>query len=455
VPLCLPSSRMYTPQSMQSRPNSALLAGILLAVGMIGYYVHIFLPRVRSTRAARNIAFFYGEDLYPYWSGSREALVHRTSPYSEETTRRIQVEIYGRALDPQNPFERDQHRFSYPLYVVFLMAPVAWLSFPDLRACAAVALPAFTIVGILLWPRAFPLKISRSQLAIVVILTLSSYSLLNAFFAQQLTLLVFFALSISLWCLSRRMLLPAGIFLAVATIKPQLTLLMVLFLLVWSIHDWTRRKHLVWSFVASLLGLFAGSVWLLPNWPAEWVHTIVSYRQYTVPPLATYILGTFPGTILTLTLYGLCAWLWTRARRDEVASERFALAMTFTLAASVVTLPAGDAVYDHILIVPGLLLLLAKWRTLLDRGRVTRLVAAIAVGAFAWQWLAGTIVFAVDILWPGHLRSPYILSAPLRTQPSLPFVVLALLGLCISCFRAAEPHPASSDFHRSTSNCAS
>ena len=45
---------------MLSRKNSAFVISLLLAAGMVGYYMHIFLPHVRTTRAARNIAFFYG-----------------------------------------------------------------------------------------------------------------------------------------------------------------------------------------------------------------------------------------------------------------------------------------------------------------------------------------------------------------------------------------------------------
>ena len=39
----------------------------------------------------------------------------------------------------------------------------------------------------------------------------------------------------------------AGVFLACATIKPQLTLLPVLWLLLWTMGEWKKRQRLVWG----------------------------------------------------------------------------------------------------------------------------------------------------------------------------------------------------------------
>jgi len=441
---------------MLSRKNSAVFLSVVLAAGMVGYYLHIFLPRVRTTRAARQITFFYGEDLYPYWSGTRELFTERVSPYSEQVTREIQVAIYGRPLNPQNPFERDQHRFSYPLYVVFLMAPVAWFPFSTVRGGTAIALPLLALLGIVLWKRAFRLDLSLQQLAIVGMLTLSSYSLLNAQFAQQLGLIVFLFLSACVWCLSKQRFRLAGILLALSTIKPQLVVLIVLFLLLWAVSEWQAQKTFLKSFLGTLGVMLVASIWLLPTWPRDWLHTITAYRQYTVPPLAQLFMGKVTGTIVTGALIFLSAWLSWKARHSEISSPAFALALSFTLATSVVTLPSADSVYDHILIMPGLLLLISRWREIASGNRVTRVLLLISIAVFAWQWIAGTVVFLADLVWPGLIQSPYILSAPLRTQPSMPFALLALLGLSVFHFSDLSKPPGSMDrLQPSSSNFAS
>lgn len=442
---------------MRSRKNSALVIGVVLAAGMVGYYLHIFLPRVRTTRAARNITFFYGEDLYPYWLGTRELFANRASPYGDQVTHEIQVAVYGRPLDPQNLYERDQHRFSYPLYVVFLMAPVAWLPFSVVRTCAAVALPFFASLGIALWKGAFNLNLSLRQLAIVAIFTLSSYSLLNALFAQQLTLFVFLALSACVWCLSKRWFVLSGLCLALSTIKPQLVMLSALLLLLWAASNWHERKNFLISFLLILSVLLAAAINLLPTWPRDWLHTISAYRHYTVPPLAQFILGKLTGSILSCALLGLSAWLWFKARRAEISSQNFALALSFTLVTTVVTIPTGDSVYDHVFIIPGLLLLIAHEREVVSKSRMARVLLLITVGVFAWQWTAGTLVFVADLIWPGSIQSAHILSAPLRTQPSMPFALLALLGVGVfHHFGRSRPRPViDHSLYRSTSNLAS
>lgn len=426
---------------MLSQKKSALVLCVLLAAGMVGYYFRIFLPRARTTRAVLHITFFYGEDLYPYWLGTREVLSHRVSPYSEQTTRKIQIAVYGRTLDPQGPFERDQHRFSYPLYVVLPMAALAWLPFPWIRLAGAFVLPLLTLLAIVLWDRAFQLGLSRRQLLLAGILALTSYALLSAQVAQQLSLVVFFALATSVWCLSRQKLVLAGILLAVSTIKPQLVLPCILFLLLWSISIWQERKTLLWSFVVTLGFLLAVSLWLLPSWPAEWLRTIIAYRDYTIPPLAPLLLGRLAGNILGCFLLLLSAFFCWKARRYSVTTRGFALALAFTLAATVVTIPTGDSVYDHIFLMPGLLILIAHRQETMSRKGISRALAFLAIAVFGWQWITGTLLFLFDVIWPGLIRSPYVLSAPLRTQPAMPFIVLALLGLSITTQLNRMPQP--------------
>ncbi len=69
-------------------------------------------------------------DLYPRWLGARELLRHGRNPYSSEITVEIQRGYYGRPIDPARPYDpKDQQGFAYPVYVVFLLAPIVDLPF--------------------------------------------------------------------------------------------------------------------------------------------------------------------------------------------------------------------------------------------------------------------------------------------------------------------------------------
>jgi hypothetical protein len=426
--------------ALKARP---VLLSFVLAAGMAGYYFHIFLPRARATRAAHNIHAPYAEDMYPYWFGTRELLRYGHSPYTDRATQEIQNALYGRILDPTNPYERDQHRFSYPLYVTLLLAPFAWLPFWVLRACAAVTFPLLVVLGTVLWSRAMRLKLMPAQLIIICVLALCSYSLLDALVTQQLSLVVFFALALAVWLLVHRRLGWSGLVLALATIKPQLVILPILFLLLWALSRWRERRNLALSLALSTAVLLGISLLLMPSWPIEWWNTIVSYRQYTVPPLAPYILGKVPGTFLTVVLLALTTWVSWQSRCEESDSIRFASCAALILAVTVVSIPMGNAVYDHVLILPAILLLVSQGRSIWRGSVMMRVLLGTCVAVFAWQWVCASVVVFAEFVWPKLITSGGVLSAPLRTQPSMPFAVLALLALrMVDSFKGLRPRPA-------------
>jgi hypothetical protein len=226
----------------------------------------------------------------------------------------------------------------------------------------------------------------------------------------------------------------SGLVLALGTIKPQLVILPIVFLLLWSLSRWRERKNLALSLALSTAVLFAISLLLLPSWPMEWWDTILSYRQYTVPPLAPYILGKLPGTVLTAILWLFTSWISWQSRCEESDSTRFASCAALSLAVTVVSIPMGNAVYDHVVILPAVLLLVSQGRSIWRGSVIMRILLGTCVAVFAWQWVSASVVVLTDLIWPKLIRSGGVLSAPLRTQPSMPFAVLALLAL-----RMAEP----------------
>ena len=114
------------------RRNSKFrLAFALLLAGSMWFYVqHVLIPHQQSEAALYGIPRGNLSDLYPRWLGARELLLHHRNPYSAEVTREIQAGYYGRPLDPALPHDpKDEQRFAYPAYVVFLLAPTITLPF--------------------------------------------------------------------------------------------------------------------------------------------------------------------------------------------------------------------------------------------------------------------------------------------------------------------------------------
>ncbi len=183
---------------------------------------------VRSAQGFGN-GYSFGADFYPVWLTSREALLHHRDPYSPAMTRQIQIGLFGRALDTPNPAAPQDYRaFAYPAFVDLLFLPLALLPFSLVRAGLAVILAWATAVSIVLWLRAFRLRVGAFVLASLVLLTLSSYVVLEGLFAEQAGLLVGLLLAASLAALIDGRLFLSGSLLALTLIKPQMTALLSL-----------------------------------------------------------------------------------------------------------------------------------------------------------------------------------------------------------------------------------
>jgi hypothetical protein len=418
------------------RQSVIFLLSALCASSMIYYHLCLFVPRTMEVRAAQGFGggYSFGADFYPIWLTSREGLLHHRDPYSPEMTRQIQIGLFGRALDATNPAASPDYRtFAYPAFVDVLFWPLALLPFSVVRMGLAVILALATALSIVLWLRAFRLRISRIALASLILLTLSSYIVLEGLFAEQAGLLVGFFLAASLAALVNGKLFFSGSLLALTLIKPQMSVLVVAYLLLWSSRQWHVRWRFVGGFssMSALLGISSLLVW--PHWIAEWLKVVFGYRQYSTPPLVSYLLGSQMGSrlgpfLIALLLAGAIALAW-RMRNASPPSTEFALTISLLLAVTTITLMPGHAVYDHIVLLPGIALIALSWRAFAASSRLFRVVLGVTALAVFWQWIFAPVVIAMRPIIPHPLFVSTVLTLPIRTAGSIPFGVLAVLGL--------------------------
>ena len=94
-------------------------------------------------------------DLYPRWLGARELLLHGRNPYSDDITIEIEKGYYGRALDPARADDpKDRQGFAYPVYVVFVLAPLVGLPFHEVQIFFHWLLLVVTAASVWLWLKA-------------------------------------------------------------------------------------------------------------------------------------------------------------------------------------------------------------------------------------------------------------------------------------------------------------
>src|SRR5437660_2594682 len=120
-------------------------------------------------------------------------------------------------------------------------------------------------------------RVSTSQVAVAAMLFLGSYPVVQAIHLQQMALLIFGLIALSIAAIDRQMFSVAGVVLALAMVKPQTTMPVAGWFLFWALASWTDRKMLFISFLAAMIVLCAGASVLLPGWLRDWRAGASSY----------------------------------------------------------------------------------------------------------------------------------------------------------------------------------
>jgi Glycosyltransferase family 87 len=425
---------------MRFPPRLGLCLALIGAASMLYYHQRLFIPSVVVARTAQGLRndFSFGNDFYQVWLTSRELLQHRSDPYSPEITREIQIGLYGHPLDPPRPGDPvDRRIFPYPAFADLLFWPSAEFPFAPMRVAVVCVLALLTLASVPLWTRALEWRLSPISLAVILLFTLCSYPALEALYAAQLGLLVAFLLAAAMVALQQHRFLLAGIFMAITTIKPQVTVLAVVYLLLWSLYDWRVRGRFCLGFFSTLALLVGTSLAVLPHWIQSWIHTILAYRHYNPPPLVAQVLtsplgprlagpATFVLTAASIVIAIALAW---HHRAAAYGSFAFWITLTLLLSITTIIVLPGQAIYDHLILLPGILLLVRYRSELREAGPVPRALQSAGLLVLLWPWIAAFAVILLHAgLAPATFNSMAILSLPIRTAASLPFVVLALLA---------------------------
>jgi len=427
------------PATHRLSPTVALCLAVIGAASMLYYHQRLFMPRVDAARAVQGLdnGYLFGNDFYQVWLAARESLRNNLDPYSPVLTREIQTGLFGRPLDPNRPGDPvDQRVFPYPAFTALLFWPAAEFPFAPVRAVAVCLLAALIVASVMLWLRALRWHVSGKWIAVILLLTLSSYPALEGLYSAQLGLLVCFLLAAAILALERNRFFLAGFLLALTTIKPHVTALAILFLLLWSLHLWRERGRLLVGFVSTLALLTVAALVVFPHWIQSWAKIVMAARHYTQPPVLTELLTAFlgphlaaPATMVLTTAFIVIAVIVAWRNRTAPANSRaFWIALSLLLTIATIVILRGLAIYDHLIMLPAILLLIRHRSELANAGPAPRFLLPIGALVLFWPWIAA---FALTLLRPWLAESVFnsstILSLPLRNAASLPLMVLVLL----------------------------
>jgi hypothetical protein len=383
------------------QPVVGLVLAVVAAASMWFYVIEILRARQIAEAEARQIPRGNLSDLYPRWLGARELLLHHRNPYSREVTLEIQEGYYGRRLDAARPNDpKDQQGFAYPVYVVFLLAPLIGIPFPVLLIIFYWSLVLLTAASVWLWLRALRWQLPLIAVIVCIVLTLGSFPAVQGIKLQQLSLLVAALLAGSAACVASGFLFCGGALLALATIKPQLAWPLVAWMLLWALGDWRGRRRLVFGFGLTMVLLLGGAEIILPGWWRMFAEAIGQYRHYTQSQsvlevilneifgsAASGVVGRVGGQVLAAIAVLACVPVLWKLRGREAAASGFSCATALVLALTVLVVPMY-APYNPVLLLPAILLLVRERVAFLSRSRVWRLAYQLGALVVGWQWVA-------------------------------------------------------------------
>ncbi len=358
-------------------------------------------------------------DFYLLWRGSQEVLAGR-SPYTDAIMLDIQRHTLGHPAAP----DENQYRFVYPAYLALILFPLPLLPFPVAATWWLVWQLLLLTLFIIFLLRALDWHIGLKTLLGLTLMAISFRYTLITFVWGQSSIFILCLLAAALWLWRRGLDLWCGACLAIATVKPQLLLVI---LPVWLFFAWRQRRWQVWISFGVTMGVLIFLPWLfIGNWIAGVWSQVRPYWGYTGASALMTILPRFlPSAPLrtagqvggSLALLGYVAWL-CRQKRDMADTGDLALILAVAVVVTLMVVPLSWA-YDIVLCLFPVFLGLEQLQS--HREPVARALYGVLWLTSVVSWLINTLLpLAFDAMgWKYN-----VWTADKIIIPALIFVVL-------------------------------
>lgn len=371
---------------MRNRQRSTTIATLLAFVG--GLILLGLLTWVNYRFAKDNPG---GNDFLVHYVGTRALVTEGANPYSDEVALKIQTAAYGRAA------EKGEHelRVAYPLYSVLVFLPFSLIA--DYTMARAVWMTALE-VGLLLLAL-FSIRLARWRIgalmiAFMLIFSVLWYHGLRPLINGNAVILVALGLVGGFLAIRAGADELAGVLFALTTIKPQVVVLVLAFVVIWALSK-GRMRIVGWLFATTFL-LALGAALLIPDWIIHNFREVLLYPSYNPPgtPRAAFIewwpsFGSRVGWALTGAMASIVLVEWWNNRKADF--KGFYWTACLTLAAGqwigIQTDPG-----NFIVLLPALILAFSlldeRWRLL---GRMMVIVSTLALFAGLWALFINTV----------------------------------------------------------------
>lgn len=325
-----------------------------------------------------------GNDFLVHWVGSQALIEDGISPYSDEVAQRIQTIAYGR------PARQGEHelRVAYPLYSVFLFIPFAWIKDFNLARAVWMTVLELGLVGlVILSLRLLRWRPASWMIAVLVIFSIFWYHGLRPLINGNAVILIAVLLTAGLLAIRSGADELAGVLFAFSTIKPQVVVLFLLFIVIWGFAK--RRWRLLGWLFGTVFILVTSAALFIPDWILQNLREVLRYPEYNPPgtPGAAFAFwwpdfGERLGWALTGVVVVVLLLEWWVALRSEMRGFLWASGLTL-MASQWIGIQTDPG--NFIVLFPVLMMILS----LLDerwRGRGNLIILGLLVVALVGIW---------------------------------------------------------------------
>lgn len=213
-----------------------------------------------------------GFDIYLRWEAAR-ALWQGQSPYSSEVTTRSDLDIYGR------PRESDEiaYEFYDPAYAAVVLLPITLVPLEWVGTVWSALGLAVLITLLMLWSLQLKPPLKPWLWGLVLISGLLFRPAIMTILNGQYSLFIVGCAAVSWWLIVQKKDLPAGIILAVSTIKPSIFLFVPIVIMLWALR-W-KRWSIISGFVGALATLSIVTLVKIGWWVPDFLSSLSAYNQ--------------------------------------------------------------------------------------------------------------------------------------------------------------------------------
>jgi hypothetical protein len=282
---------------------------------------------------------------------------------------------------------------------------------------------------------AFRFRVRAPIVAAGMLLATSTSPAMYEYFQQNLVALAILFLACAVVAIVRERPSLAGIFLALSTIKPDTTVPIVAWLLLWSAARVRTHGRILWWFLGSIGLLTVGGEFYSPHWIGRFLSAVRQYPAYGTDPSVVQVLFPRPiALVVTVVLIAYVFVLLWRWRTAVAGSERFAWGIALVGATTLVALPklAG---YNALLLIPGVLVLIDWYSRSVDRSILRRALAKAVFACQMWQWLAAACLTLASFVLPAD---PIRSVAHLPDYTFIPLWPITLAAVLVASAEAAK-----------------